>query len=112
MEGWCIVLYVIVHISVCRQAHGRVVEYTSSIKSSGTQFHKPDLASEVLSKLVSELRAHTTFGFDCDCGSWSSNGVFMAELWPFYGYNIAGQTVYTTFKVSRSHRRAILHQSE
>ena len=112
MEGWCIVLYFIVHISVCRRAHGRVVEYTLSIKSSETQFYKLDLASEMLSKHASELRAHTTFGFDCDCGSWSSNGVFMAELWPFYGYNIAGQTVYTTFKVSRSHRRAILHHSE
>ena len=112
MEGWCIVLYVIVHISVRRWAHGRVVEYTLSIKSSGTQFYKPDVASEMLSKPASGLRAHTTFGCDCFGGSWSSNGVFMAKLWPFYGYNIAGQTVNTTFKVSWSHRRAILHHSE
>jgi hypothetical protein len=77
-----------------------VAEYTSSIKSSGTQFYKPDLASKMLSKPESGLRAHTTFGCDCFGGSWGSNGVFVVELVPFYGYNIAGQTVNTTFKVS------------
>ena len=77
-----------------------VAEDASSIKSSGTQFYKPDLVSEMLTNPASGLRAHTTFGCDCFGGSWSSNGVFMAKLWPFYGYNIAGQTVNTTFKVS------------
>ena len=77
-----------------------MAEYTSSIKSSGTQFYKPDLASEMLSKPESGLRAHKTFGCDSFGGSWSSNGVFVAKLLPFYGYNIAGQTVNTTFKVS------------
>ena len=82
------------------------------MNSSGTQFYKPDLASLMLSKTVSGLQAHITFGCACFGGSWSSNGVSMAKLWPFYGYNIAGQTVNTTFKVSWSHQRAILHHSE
>ena len=112
MEGWCIVLYVIVHISVRRWTHGRVVEYTSSIKSSGTQFYKPDLLSEMLTNPASRLRAHTTFGCDCFGGSWRSNGVFVAKLLPDCGYNIAGQTMNTTFKVRWSHRRAILHNWE
>ena len=77
-----------------------MAEYTSSIKSSGTQFCKPDLASEMLSKPESGLRAHKTFGFDCFDWSWTSNGVFVAKLLPVYGYNIAGQTVNTTFKAS------------
>ena len=77
-----------------------MAEYTSSIKSSGTQFYKPDLASEMLLKATSGLWAHKTFGCDSIGGSWSSNGVFVAKLLPFYGYNIAGQTVNTTFKVS------------
>ena len=67
-----------------------MVEYTLSIKLSGTQFYKSDLASKMLSKPAIGLRAHTTFGCDCVGGSWSSNGVSMAKLWPFYGYNIAG----------------------
>ena len=82
------------------------------MKSSRTQFYKPDLASYMLWKPASGLRAHTTFGCDCFGGSWRSNGVFVAKLLSFYGYNIAGQTVNTTFKVSWSHRRAILHNSE
>ena len=77
-----------------------MAEYTSCIKSSGTQFYKPDLASEMLSKPASGFWAHTTVGIDCFGRSWSSNGVFMAKLWPFYGYNIPGQTVNTTFNVS------------
>ena len=77
-----------------------MAEYTSSIKSSGTQFYKPDLASEMLLKPESGLRAHITFGCDSIGGSWSSNGVYVAKLLPFYGYDIAGQTVNTTFKVS------------
>jgi hypothetical protein len=44
--------------------------------------------------------------------SWNSNGVCMAKLWPFYGYNIGGQTVNATFRVTWSHRGAILHHSE
>ena len=76
-----------------------MAEYTSSIKLSGTQFYKPDLASEMLSKTESGLRAHKTFGCVSIGGSWSSNGVFVAKLLSFYGYNIAGQTVNTTFKV-------------
>ena len=89
-----------------------VAEYTSSIKSSGTQFYKPDLVSEMLTNPASGSQAHTTFGCDCFGGSWSSNGVFLAKLVPFYGYNIAGKTVSSTFKVSWSDRRAILHHSE
>ena len=77
-----------------------MAEYTSNVKSFGTQFYKPDLASEMLSKPASGLWEHTTFGCDCFGGSWSSNGIFMTKLWPFYGYNIAGQIVNTTFKVS------------
>ena len=76
-----------------------MAEYTSSIKSSRTQFYKPDLASEMLLNPESGLRAHKTFGCDSIGGSWSSNGVFVAKLLSFYGYNIAGQTVNTTFKV-------------
>ena len=76
-----------------------MAEYTSSIKSSGTQFYKPDLVSEMVTNPASGLRAHTTFGCDCFGGSWRSNGVFVAKLLPVYGYNIAGQTVNTTFKV-------------
>ena len=67
-----------------------MAEYTSSIKSCGTQFYKLDLASEMLSKLESVLRAHKTFGCDSVGGLWSSNGVFVAKLLSFYGYNIAG----------------------
>ena len=67
-----------------------MAEYTSSIKSSRTQFYKPDLASEMLLKPESGLRAHKTFGCDSIGGSWSSNGVFVAKMLPFYGYNIAG----------------------
>ena len=77
-----------------------MAEYTSSIKSSGTQFYKPDLASEMLSKPESGLRAHKTFGCDSIGGSWRYHGVFVAKLLPVYGCNIAGQTVNTTFKVS------------
>ena len=77
-----------------------MAEYTSSIKSSGTQFYKPDLASEILSKPASGLWAHKTFGCGSFGGSWRSNGVFVAKLLPVCGYNIAGQTVNTTFKVS------------
>ena len=77
-----------------------MAEYTSSIKSSGPQFYKPDLVSEMVTNPASGLRAHTTFGCDCLGGSWRSNGVFSAKLWLFYGYNNAGQTVNTTFKVS------------
>jgi putative oxidoreductase len=33
-------------------------------------------------------------------GSWSSNGVCMAKLWPFFGYNIRGQSGNTTFRVT------------
>ena len=77
-----------------------MAEYTSGIKSSGTQFYKPDLVSEMLTNPASGLRAHKTFGFDCFGLSWTSNGVFVAKLFPVYGYNIAGQTVNTTFKVS------------
>ena len=76
-----------------------MAEYTSSLKSSGIQLYKPDLASEMLSKPESGLRAHKTFGCDSIGGSWSSNGVFVAKMLPFYGYNIAGQAVNTTFKV-------------
>ena len=76
-----------------------MAEYTSSIKSSRTQFYKPDLASEMLLKPESGLRVQKTFGCDSIGGSWSWNGVFVAKLLPFYGYNIAGQTVYKTFKV-------------
>ena len=75
-------------------------EYTSIIKSSGTQFYMPDLASRMLLKPESGLRAHKTFGCDSIGGSRSSNGVFVAKLLSFYGYNIAGQTVNTTFKLS------------
>ena len=77
-----------------------MAEYTSSIKSSRIQFYKPDLASEMLLKPESGLRAHKTFGCDSIGGSWSCNGVFVAKLLPLYGYNIAGQNVNTTFKVS------------
>ena len=76
-----------------------VAEYTSSIKSSGTQFYKPDLASEMLLKPESGLRVQKTFGCDSIGGSWSCNGVFVAKLLPFYGYNITGQNVNTTTKV-------------
>ena len=75
-------------------------EYTSIIKSSETQFYKTDLTSDMLGKPASGLRAHISFGSDCFGGSLSSNGFFMEKLWPFYGYNIAGRTVNTTFKVS------------
>ena len=67
-----------------------MAEYTSSIKSSGTQFYKPDLVSEMLTNPASGLRAHTTFGCDCFGGSWRSNGVFVEKLLPVYGYNIRG----------------------
>ena len=77
-----------------------MAEYTSNIKSFGTQFYNPHLASEMLSKEVSGLWAHTTFGCDRLGESWSFNGVFMEKLWSFYGYMIAGQIVNTTFKVS------------
>ena len=76
-----------------------MAEYTSNMKMSGTKFYKPDLASEMLSKPESGLRAHKTFGCDSIGGSWSCNGVFVAKLLPLYGYNIAGQNVNTTFKV-------------
>ena len=61
----------------------RVEENTSIIKSSGTQFYKPDVASEMLSKPASGLWANTTFGCDCFGRSWRSNGVFVAKLLPF-----------------------------
>ena len=77
-----------------------MAEYTSGIKSSGTQFYKSDLASEMWLKPESWLRAHKTFACDSIGGSWSSNGVFVSNLWPFYGYNIAGPTVNTTLRVS------------
>ena len=77
----------------------RVAEYTSSIKLSGTEFYKPDLSFELMSKPASGLLVRPTFGCDCFGGSWSFNGVFVAKLLSFYGYNIAGQTVNTTFKV-------------
>ena len=84
----------------------------SNIKSFGTDFYKPDLASEILSKPASGFWAHTTFCCDRFGGSWSSSGVFMAKLWPFYGYNIAGHTMNTTLKVTSSHGRAMLQHSE
>src|SRR5215216_4032464 len=90
----------------------RVAEHTSNIKSSNSQFYKPDLASEMFSKPGSGLWRHTTFRCDRFGGSRSTNGVFVAKLWPFYGYYIAGQTVNTNLRVSSSHRRAILHYSE
>ena len=68
----------------------RVAEYTAKIKSSETQFYKLDLASEMLSKRMSEIWTHTTFCCDQFARLWSSNGVCMAKLWPFYGYNIGG----------------------
>jgi hypothetical protein len=46
-----------------------VAEYTSNIKSSETQFYKPDLASEMLSKPASGLWTHTTSRCDCFGGS-------------------------------------------
>ena len=77
-----------------------MAEYTSNVKSFGTQFYKPDLASEILSKPASGLWAHTTFGCGSFGGSWRSNGVFVAKLLRVYGYNIMGQNVNTTFKVN------------
>ena len=89
-----------------------MAEHTTNIKSSKTQFYPPDLASKMFSKPASGLWRHKSFLCDRFGGSWSCNGVFVAKLLPFYGYNIAGQTVNTTFKVRWSHRRAILHNSE
>jgi hypothetical protein len=77
-----------------------VAESTSNIKSSETQFYKPDLAFKMLYKPASGLWMHTTSHCDRFVGSLSSNGVFMAKMWPLYGYNIAGQTVNTIYRVS------------
>ena len=89
-----------------------MAEHTINIKSSKTQFYPPDLDSKMFSKPASGLWRHKSFLCDRFGGSWSSNRVFMEKLWPLYGYNITGQTVNTTFKVSWSHQRAILHHSE
>ena len=89
-----------------------VAEHTTNIKSSKTQFFPPDLASEMIYKPASGVWRHKSFLCDCFGGSWRSNGVFVAKLLPVCGYNIAGQTMNTTFKVSWSHRRAILDNSE
>jgi hypothetical protein len=63
---------------------------TPTIKSSGTQFYKPVLASETLRSRRSGPPGYTTFR----CGHfgrlWSSNGVRMTRLRPFYGYNLNG----------------------
>ena len=63
----------------------RVVEYTSSIKSSGTEFYKPDFAFELISKPASGLRARPTFGCDCFWRvmelQWSFYGKIVAILW-------------------------------
>ena len=89
-----------------------MAEHTTNIKSSKTQFYPPDLASKMFSKPASGLWRHKSFLCDCFGRSWSSNGVFVSNLWPFYGYNIAGPTVNTTLRVSWSHQGAILHHSE
>ena len=66
----------------------------------------------MLSKRMGGIWTHTTFRCDQFGWSWISNRVCIAKLWPFYGYNIGGQIVNTTFRVTWSHRRAILHHSE
>jgi hypothetical protein len=103
-----------IYLSVGELTEGwyRVAEYTTKIKSSKTQFYKLGLAFKMLLKRTSGIRTHTTFRCDRFGGSWSSNEPCMAKLWPFYGYNIGGHTVNTTFRVTWSHRRAILHHSE
>ena len=78
----------------------RVAEHTTNIKSSNTQFYPPDLASKMFSKPASWLWMHKSFLCDRFAGSWSSNGVFVSNLLPFYGYNIVGPTVNTTLRVS------------
>ena len=115
MEGWCSVLYVIVHISVRRWTHGRVVEgarvylkhkiIRNSILQAGSCVRKVDKPRKWVAgaynfwlwlfRRVMEIQL-----------------VFVAKSLPVCGYNIAGQTVNTTFKVSWSHRWAILHNSE
>ena len=109
MEGWCIALYVIVHISVCGWAHGRVVEYTLKIKLSETRIFKMDPAPKCCRHRRRWWWMRTMFCCDRFGGLWNSNGVCMATLWSFCGYNIVERPVNSTFTVSWSHRRAMLH---
>ena len=115
MQTWCIVLYVIVHISICRWAHGRLVE------GGRIYVTRKIIRNSILqagSCLQNVVEAREWFMGEYNFWLWSFCQVmelqwcFMAKFWLFYGYNIAGQTVNTTFKVSWSYRRAILHHSE
>ena len=59
----------------------RMAEYMQKIKSSETQFYKPDLASEMLSKLTSGLWMHKLFIVIVLVG----HGAQTEFVWPNFG---------------------------
>jgi hypothetical protein len=61
-----------------------------AIKSSGPQFCKPDLASETVPKPMKWAIGVYDFSLQLFGRPWSSNGVRMTRLRPFYGYNLNG----------------------
>ena len=115
MEGWCIVPYVITHISIRGWAHGKVVE--------GGRVHAKD---KIIRKSILQPGSGLRNVVEADEWDMEAYNFLLWSIWwvmelqrslysqivPFYGYNIGGQTVNTTFRVTWSHRRAILHHSE
>ena len=115
MEGCCIVPYVIANISVRGRAHERVVE--------GGRVHDQDkiIRNSILQAGSGLRNVVEADEWDMDAYNFSLWSIwwvmelqrsFYSQIVPFYGYNIGGQTINTTFWVTWSHRRAILHHSE
>ena len=121
MESCRIVLYVIVPICVRGCAHGRV-EDARSVHANWLNHPKHNFASHFWPpKFCRTQRSwsprDTTFRSGHFGRLWSSNGVRMTKLWPFYGYNSTGfqhreNTVSPASKVSWSRGPAIFHHSE
>ena len=82
--------------------------HPSPSSSASTTFRGPDPGWKTEFWMILCLTC-TRFSCDHFDGWWSSNGVRMAKLLSFYGYNIGGRPVNSTFRVSWPHRRAILH---